>query len=102
MPIFPAWSINRPGSATPAIELSSEDLVNYFNDVDEYALIAERCADKRSVNFKRKRSYFLRSDTYGTLLIQETNLAFSASDGILVKRAPQQPCCIVGIVSQKI
>jgi len=61
-PITPTWASRKPVSMAPAIEMSSDMLIDYVQNPDEYRLFAERCAELGTAEFERKAVYFLPLD----------------------------------------
>jgi HAD superfamily hydrolase (TIGR01662 family) len=73
-PIVPTWASRESLSMAPALELSSKELGNYFQDPGEYVLFAERCADGNSEKFARKAVRFLPLDGQGNVVTMETEM----------------------------
>lgn len=61
-PIMPTWASRGTVSIAPAMELSSEMLVRYIDNPDEYQLFAEKCAKHKTAKFDRENVYFLPLD----------------------------------------
>ncbi len=61
-PIVPAWAVTQSLTLPPAIELSSDMLIQYFQKPLEFRLFGERCAQAGSLNFQRDWAWFLPLD----------------------------------------
>ena len=62
-PVLPSWASRSPVSTAPAIELSSQFLLDYADRPTEYRLFAEKSAELGSADFERRGVYFLPLDT---------------------------------------
>lgn len=74
-PIMPSWASRRPVSTAPSLEMSSDFLLNYFNDPKEYSLFGERCADEQTTDFKRELAHFLPLDTSGNVITVKSDMS---------------------------
>lgn len=61
-PVMPSWATRKPVSIAPAIEMSSDQIVEYLDNPSEFKLFAEKCADIKSCDYQRKEVYFLPLD----------------------------------------
>lgn len=74
-PIHPTWASRRPISVAPAIEMSSDMLIDYIDNTDEYRLFAEQCAIRKSAVFERNGVYFLPLDSEGNIVPLKSEMA---------------------------
>lgn len=67
-PILPTWASRRPISAVPALNMSSEMVMDYIDNPHEYRLFAEQCCERKTAKFDRKGVYFLPLDDAGNIV----------------------------------
>lgn len=61
-PVMPSWATRRSVSMAPALEMNSEQLIDYLKTPGEYKLFAERCAELSTAKYERREVYFLPLD----------------------------------------
>ncbi|WP_081078548.1 HAD-IA family hydrolase [Burkholderia territorii] len=78
-PVMPTWATRNSVTMAPAIEMSSNQLIQYLTDPGEFQLFAERCAELGTANYPRRGVYFLALDDSSnvvTLKEEMTSLCF--------------------------
>ncbi|MEG2280227.1 MAG: HAD-IA family hydrolase [Comamonas sp.] len=61
-PVMPSWATLKPVSIAPAIELSSNQIIEYLDNPNEFKLFAEKCSELKISNYPRNGVYFLPID----------------------------------------
>jgi len=74
-PVLPSWASKESTSMAPAIELSSQELCEHFSAPYEHVLFGERCAERKSIRFDRKKTYFLPLDDNANVVTMEDQIA---------------------------
>lgn len=61
-PVMPTWATKKPVSTAPALDMSSDQLLDYLKNPSEYQLFAERSAELGTAVYARTGVYFLPLD----------------------------------------
>ncbi|SPU50451.1 HAD-IA family hydrolase [Bordetella trematum] len=67
-PIMPSWATRKSVSTPPAMEMNSEQLIEYLSNPLEFRLFAEQCAERGTANFARRGVYFLPLDSSANIV----------------------------------
>lgn len=73
-PIVPAWSVSEAITVPPSGVLSSEKLLQLFDDRPEFKLFAERAAESGSLGFRWQEARFLPLDADSNVVTVEKKL----------------------------